>query len=57
MNIIRGIITIVTLMFFIPISRYVIEKLIEVIKKYKSFISDIILYVEKLAFNKVKRRK
>ncbi|WP_156106891.1 hypothetical protein [Clostridium haemolyticum] len=57
MNIIRGIITIVTLMFFIPISRYVIEKLIEIIKKYKSFISDIILYVEKLAFNKVKRRK
>jgi len=57
MDIIRGIITIVALMFFIPISRYVIEKLIEIIKKYKSFISDIILYVEKLAFNKVKRRK
>lgn len=57
MDIIRGIITIVTLIFFIPISRYVIEKLIEVIKKYKSFISNIILYVEKLAFNKVKRRK
>lgn len=57
MDIIRGIITIVALMFFIPISRYIIEKLIEVIKKYKSFISYIILYVEKLVFNKVKRRK
>ncbi|EES92253.1 hypothetical protein CLG_B0375 [Clostridium botulinum D str. 1873] len=32
MDIIRGIITIVALMFFIPISRYVIEKLIEIIK-------------------------
>ncbi|WP_039282006.1 hypothetical protein [Clostridium massiliodielmoense] len=54
MELINGVITIIALMFFIPISVWFIKKVIKTMKSLNIFFVDKLLYMEKFIWNKFK---